>query len=64
MLVSYTTRRLYNLIAEGLWNEQPKRVKVPYAKSFYMAWFTILSRAGLVKFRLNLGRLWSKTKYF
>ena len=64
MLISYKIRRLNCLIAECLWKEQPKRVKVSYAKFNNLTWLAILSRAGLVKFRLNLGRLWSKTKYF
>ena len=46
------------------WKEQPKKVIVLYVKKINQLWLLFLSRTELVKFRLNLGRLWSKTKYF
>ena len=46
------------------WKEQPKKVIVLYVKKVYDSLFVFLSKAELVKFRLNPGRLWSKAKYF
>ena len=47
-----------------LWNEQPKKVIVLYVKGVNESWSVFLSKSGLVKSRLNLGRLCSKAKYF
>jgi hypothetical protein len=50
-------------VAEGAWNGQPKRVRVPYVKRVRSSWRQFPSTAGHVQSRGKLGGPSSKAKH-